>query len=76
MPTYKFRDKKTKKEFEEFMKISELDPYLESHPEIEQLVSGAPLIHSGRGMQKPSDGFRDRLKEIKKGHRGSTVNTF
>jgi hypothetical protein len=26
------------------------------------------------GMRKPDDGFRDRLKEIKSSHAGSTMN--
>jgi len=76
MPTYRFKNNDLGNEFEEFMSISELDKYLEDNPHLTQLVNGAPLIHSGRGMQKPNDGFRDRLKEIKKHHKHSTVNTF
>ena len=80
MPTYKFLNNDTGEEFEEFMTISALDEYLNSNPHITQLVNGAPLIHSGRGLQKPDAGFRDLLKNVKKEHsRGitkSTVNTF
>ena len=80
MPTYKFLNKDTGEEFEDFMSISALDQYLEENPNITQLVNGAPLVHSGRGLGKPEQGFRDLLKDIKKknsrGISRSTINTF
>jgi hypothetical protein len=80
MPTYKFLNNETGEEFEDFMSISALDEYLKTNPHITQLVNGAPLIHSGRGMGKPDQGFRDLLKHIKKGNskgiKRSTINTF
>ena len=66
--------------YEEFMSISALDTYLEENKNVTQLVNGAPMIASGRGMSKPDNGFRDLLKDMKKKHsRGitrSTINTF
>ena len=80
MPTYKFRNNETNEEYEHFMSISSMEEYLEKNPHITQLVNGAPLIHSGRGMGKPDQGFRDLLKDIKKTHsKGiskSTINNF
>jgi hypothetical protein len=80
MPTYRFLNDATGDEYEEFMSISELDIYLSEHPEVTQLVNGAPMLHSGRGMKKPDAGFRDLLKHIKKGNsKGitrSTINTM
>lgn len=80
MPTYRFLNTNTNEEFVEFMSISAMTQYLEENSHITQLVNGAPLIHSGRGMKKPDAGFRDILKNVKKEHsRGitrSTVNTF
>jgi hypothetical protein len=80
MPTYKFLDTKTKKEFIEFMTISAMEKYLEENTHIVQLVNGAPMISSGRGMGKPDNGFRDLLKDMKKrnskGIARSTINTF
>ena len=80
MPTYNFINNETGEEFEDFMSISALDVYLKENPHITQQVGGAPLIHSGRGMKKPDNGFRDLLRNIKKEHsKGitrSTVNTF
>jgi hypothetical protein len=80
MPTYKFLNNDTGEEFEDFMSISALDEYLKTNPHLTQLVNGAPLVHSGRGMGKPDQGFRDLLKHIKKGNskgiKRSTINTF
>lgn len=79
MPTYRFLNVETNEEFEDFMSISALEIFLKENPHITQLVFGAPLIHSGRGMKKPDNGFRDLLKHIKKGNsKGitrSTINT-
>ena len=80
MPTYKFLNNSTGKEFEDFMSISALDQFLAENPNIVQLVNGAPLIHSGRGIGKPDSGFRDLLKDMKKKHSQgitrSSINTF
>lgn len=80
MPTYRFLNNETGEEYENFMSISELDAYLQENPHITQLVNGAPMIHSGRGMGKPDQGFRDLLKHMKKGNQKgisrSTINTF
>lgn len=80
MPTYRFLNNDTGEEYEEFMGISARDTYLKENLNITQLVNGAPLIHSGRGLRKPDAGFRDVLKKVKReAQRGisrSTVNTF
>lgn len=80
MPTYKFLNNESGEEYEEFMTISALDEYLKTNPNLTQLVNGAPMISSGRGMGKPENGFRDLLKDIKKrnskGFKRSTINTF
>ncbi len=73
MPNYTFR-KPDGTEFSEYMKISELDQYLVDNPKL-TVVPSAPSI-SYNDMKKPDDGFRDRLREIKKHHRGNTINTF
>jgi hypothetical protein len=80
MPTYKFLNNDTNEEHEDFMSISALGEYLKNNPHITQLVNGAPMISSGRGLGKPDNGFRDLLKDMKKKHsKGitrSTINTF
>lgn len=74
MPTYKFEDTETGEIFEKFLKISELDDYKNNNKQLNQLVNGAPLIHSGRGLFKPDEGFRDVLRQIKKNNKGSTID--
>jgi hypothetical protein len=80
MPTYRFLNNETGEEFEDFMSISALEVFLSENSNITQLVNGAPMISSGRGMNKPDQGFRDLLKEMKKknskGTTRSSINTF
>lgn len=80
MPTYFFRNEETGEEFEKFMRISELDVFLEENPTLTQLPPTKIYLHSGRGMSKPDSGFRDILKRIKDNHSGgftkSNINTF
>jgi hypothetical protein len=80
MPTYNFLNNDTGEEFQEFMSINAVEQYLNDNPNVTQLVSGAPVIHSGRGLGKPDQGFRDLLKNMKKanskGFKRSTINTF
>jgi hypothetical protein len=78
MTTYNFRNKKTGKEFTEFFQnSSEVDEYLKDKPHVEWLCSAVGIADPMRlGRVKPSQDFRDRLKHIKKSHRGSTINTW
>jgi len=82
MPTYRFLNKQTGVEWEEFMGISEADEYLKSNPDVEKLVNGSPMIVGSAmgGKTKPDAGFRDLLKDMKRKHSGgltkSTINTF
>lgn len=79
MPSYYFQNKETGEVFESIMSIAEKEQFLLDNDNIKQMVS-APLIHSGRGMGKPDDGFRDLLKDMKKknskGFSRSSINTF
>jgi hypothetical protein len=76
MPTYTIRNKKTGKTHDEFMSISEMVAYEKAHPEVE-IMAGAPGIHSGIGLgvRKNDQGFKDVLRQIKKTHPRSTINT-
>jgi len=79
MPTYTFRKKDTNYTQTDFMSISEMEMFLERNPDWD-IVPAAPLIHSGTGLQKPDQGFRDILREIKRKHSQgitkSSINTF
>lgn len=77
MPTYSFYDKKTKKEFDITMSMSDLDNYKIQNPHLEQVLKPIPLADPTRlGVKKPDSGFRDVLKKAKNAHRGSTINTW
>jgi hypothetical protein len=59
--------------------IADAEAFEKANPHLEWLAA-APLIHSGSGMKKPDQGFRDVLRTIKKGNsKGLTkaqINTF
>lgn len=77
MPTYKFYDTKTGRHFEEFMSFTEVETFVKENPHIEWLPSLTAIGDPVRlGRIKPDNEFRDRLREIKKKHRGSKINTF
>lgn len=86
MPYYDYRCKKCGIEFERSMKIADRDlptqetsapecPEAGGSCEIEMMVAGPyvgdPWHFAGK---KPDEAFKDRLREIKKTHRGSTIN--
>jgi hypothetical protein len=78
MPLYTFRHNDTNEEFVMILKMSEREKFIADN-NVTQVLTPI-LLHSGRGMSKPDDGFRDVLREIKKNNsRGitrSSVNTF
>lgn len=77
MPTYTFLNTLTNEEWTEIMSIAERDQLLLEKPHIEQALS-APGIVSGMGTfghkKRPDEGFRDKLREIKKAHPRSTID--
>jgi hypothetical protein len=80
MPTYTFINKKTQEISEHVMKISEYDDFLKKNTHLQRhFVADNPALVSrveiGKNS-KPSEGFRDLLKQIKKSNRGSDFNTF
>jgi hypothetical protein len=77
MPTYTFLNLNTSETFTEIMSISDKEKYLAENPHIQQqLIKPLSLGDPVRlGRIKPDDGFRDRLKEIKKAHPlGKAIN--
>lgn len=78
MAHYTFLNTKTNEEFDIVMSMSELDPYKEANPHLQQLIKRAPALADPTriGRMKPDDGFRDILRNVKKSHKGSTVNTW
>jgi len=82
MPNYTFLNTETGDHIDLYMSMSERDQYTLDNPNMQQVIHSAPSIGDTvrMGMKKPDNGFRDRLREIKKAHsKGwtrSTINTF
>jgi len=76
MPTYTFKDKTTGEEFDKFMGISAREEYLAENPNIEPLISGAPmLVDSHRiGVRKTDAGFKEVSQRIHEKTPGSELN--
>lgn len=67
MPTYSFLNKETGVVTEHVMKISELDAFKESHPELERYMGDSSISIGDPvrlGLRKPDNGFREVLQKI------------
>jgi hypothetical protein len=78
MPTYTFRNSETEEMFEQFFSsYAKKDEFLVQNPQLQQVLQPVAFGDSIRmGLRKPDDAFRDKLKDIKRAHRRSTINTF
>jgi hypothetical protein len=77
MPTYVFKNKETNEQWEERMSISAQESFLSENPHIETVIFAVPLGDPVQlGLRKPDSGFRDVLKDIKKKHIRSNINTW
>jgi len=74
MPTYRIKNKKSGKVKELFMSISEMETYEKEHPN-EEVLCGAPLLHTGGGLglrsTQTDESFREKLRTIDKKHPGN-----
>lgn len=69
MPIYTFRNKKTKKEWDEMMSISEMETYLEHNPHVEQVLKSLNIVGGVQGISFKSDGgWKDNLSRIAEAH--------
>lgn len=79
MPTYNFYDTKKKKHLVlDFESWKDAEAYEKANHHMNWLSSAVPVADPVRlGRQKPSEGFRDVLRNMKKrmGPK-STINTF
>ena len=75
MPTYTFKSNKTGKEWDDTIRIAELDAYYIEH-DCDQVIGVPTTIYQhGEARLKTTDAFNDRLKEIhKKAGRHSTMS--
>lgn len=78
MPLYQFINTETGEEHEKLLSFAAREQYLLDNPHISAVISACNFGDPVRmGRMKPDEGFRDILRDIKKGSgKGSTVNTF
>lgn len=76
MPTYSFLNTETNEHHDQFFKSwRDKDEYLTENPNLKQTVTAPSIGYND--SKKPDEGFRDILRDIKKGSgAGANVNTF
>lgn len=74
MPIYSIENTISNEVSEVVLSYDQLQEHLQQNPHLRHIITGAPAVVRGSG--KPDDSFRDKLKALKKAHRGSTINTF
>jgi hypothetical protein len=76
MPTYVFRNKETGEQFEQVMRMSELDPFRAENPHLETVIQavafGDPTKLSS--SRKFDSGFKEVLQKIHERAPGSELN--
>ena len=74
MPIYTFYNKRTKKEFDEMMTISEMENYIKKNKHIRQVIKGINIVASvGNRTMKTDSGWNDTLSKIAEAHPQSAL---
>ena len=74
MPIYTFLNKKTNKEYDEMMSISEMEEYLEKNKHITQVIKGLNIISGASGITNKTDsGWKENLSRIAEAHPNSAL---
>jgi hypothetical protein len=76
MPTYVFRNKKTGEQFEQIMKISELDSFRAENPQLETVIQAVAFGDPTKltSSRKFDSGFKEVLQKIHERSPGSELN--
>jgi len=76
MPTYVFRNKETNEQFEQIMKISELDSFRVDNPQLETVIQAVALGDPTKltSSRKFDSGFKEVLQKIHERSPGSELN--
>ncbi len=76
MPFYNVLNKKTKKTVVQEMTISEMVAMLKADDNLDVVPSATPAMEArlGASMMKPSEGFKDVLRDIKRRNPGTTID--
>lgn len=76
MPIYSIRNNQTQEEFEVTMKHSDLQEYLQTNSDLQQIFTKFPgVVDPVRvGIRKTDHSFRDVLSKAKTAHKHSTID--
>ena len=74
MPVYTFLNKKTNKEYDDFMSIAEMEEFLEKNPHITQVIKGLNIVRGVSGASYKTDsGWKENLSRIAEAHPQSAL---
>tara|TARA_Y100000310_G_scaffold76257_1_gene72703 strand:- start:9509 stop:9826 length:318 start_codon:yes stop_codon:yes gene_type:complete len=75
MPTYTFLNKKTGKEYDEFMSIASKEKYLKDNSHISQQLTPIAIVgdHLMGVGPKPDNGFKENMSRIAEAHPNSPL---
>jgi predicted nucleic acid-binding Zn ribbon protein len=73
MPTYSFYNNQTGEQFDEMMKFSEREEYLNSNPHITPVVTAASIVGGVSIKDKVPSGFKEVLSKVAESHKASAV---
>lgn len=75
MPTYTFRNKETNEIFDQSMKMSEYDSFMESNPSVERYYEPSDVMNivSKIGGIRTDDGFKEVLSKVAQAHPNSEL---
>ena len=74
MPRYTFYNKRTKKEWVDYMTIAEMESYLEKNKHIHQVLQPINIVSGVQGITHKTDGgWNDNLNRIAEAHPNSPL---
>lgn len=76
MPMYTFKDTENGEVYDKTMKIADLDGYLRDNPSLQVIIRPVNFIYDAGTNIKVDDGFRDRMKEIKKTYKINNIPDY
>jgi len=74
MPTYTFYNKRTKKQYDDYMSISEMEEFLEKNKHISQVIHKINIVSGVSGLSyKQDSGWKDNMSRIAEAHPNSPL---
>lgn len=74
MPIYTFRNLETDQVFEETMSFSDLEGFLEEHPQYKQVFKPINIGYNFVSKKQP-DSWKDVLNKAKGAHKNNTIES-